>query len=190
VGKVTLELAPIIQRCQSGDELAWERLIRSQQGRVYALCCHYTRDRTEAHDLAQEVFVRVYRRLGDLEDPERFVPWLLRIARNAAIDHTRRRKARPPAQDVPAEDMRTLQDSASSPAAAAEARSDQRLVHRALQMIGSKHREVLLLHEIQGLALEEIADMLSLPVGTVKSRSSRARRELAQAVLSIEGGAA
>jgi RNA polymerase sigma-70 factor (ECF subfamily) len=187
---ITLELSPIIRRCQGGDELAWERLIRSQQGRVYALCCHYTRDRTEAYDLAQEVFIRVYRRLGALEDADRFLPWLMRIVRNAAIDHSRRRKARPPAQDVPAEEMWSLSDEAAGPAESAEMRSDQRLIHRALQLIGAKHREVLLLHEIQGLALEEVAQLLELPVGTVKSRSSRARRELAEAVLSLEGGMA
>jgi len=162
--------------------------VRSQQGRVYALCCHILRDRDEALDLAQEVFVRVWRRLDALEDPERFVSWMLSIARNAAIDHGRRAKARPPAQDIPVEDMGSLADQSGGPAMDAERESDRQMVHRALGRIGEIHREIILLHEIQGLALEEIARMLGLPLGTVKSRTTRARHELAKAVLAEEGG--
>ena len=145
------------------------------------------KNEADAWDLSQEVFVKVYRRLGDLDNPERFVSWMLSIARNAAIDHQRRLKARPPAQDIPVEDMTTLAGAALDPHDIAEGNSNRQLIHRALSRIGSIHREIILLHEIQGLALEEIAGMLGVPLGTVKSRTTRARHELAKAVVAEEG---
>ena len=177
----------LIQRCQAGDELAWEALVRAQQGRVYAVACHYLRDADEARDLAQEILVRVWQRLPQLEDPERFVSWMLSIARNAAIDRVRRRKARPPAQDIPAEDMVALEDPGPAPDADAESGSARRMVHRAIDSLGEIHREMLLLREIQGLSLEEVGRVLGLPVGTVKSRSNRARLELANALSGLLG---
>ena len=183
-----LELEYLVQRCQAGDDLAWEALVRSQESRVLGLCCHYVRDREDARDLAQEVFVRIYHRIGGLEQPERFVSWMLKIARNAAIDHTRRRKARPPAQDIPADEMYSLAADGPDPSEMAASASAKRLVHRALDGVGELHREILLLKDIQGLSVEEIASMLSLPTGTVKSRSSRARLELARVVAELEEG--
>jgi RNA polymerase sigma-70 factor (ECF subfamily) len=183
-----MDLATLLERCHRGDALAWERLVRDHQARLYGLVLHYVGNADDARDLVQDVFVRVYRNLADCTEPNHFVPWTIRIARNACIDHLRRRKARPPAHDVPVEEMHTL--AAATPGPEQEWRHDarRRLVHIALQQLSELSREIILLKDIQELTFEEIATMLDVPVGTVKSRSNRARLELARKVLALSGG--
>jgi RNA polymerase sigma-70 factor (ECF subfamily) len=182
-----MDTTRLVQRCKAGDELAWERLVRTYQSRIHALAYHYVGNAEEARDLTQDVFIRVYRALPRFEKTESFVPWMLRVARTTALDHLRRRKVRPPATDIPVEEMTSLADDRPGPHEHMESASRKRLVYRAMQALGTIHREVLLLKEIQGLSLEEIAALLDLPVGTVKSRSNRARLELAKQVLALEG---
>jgi RNA polymerase sigma-70 factor (ECF subfamily) len=178
----------LMDRCQNGDELAWEVLVRQHQGRVCSIALGYVGEQDEANDLAQEIFVRVYERLHTCAEPDRFVYWLTRIARNACIDHLRRRKARPPRQDIPAEDMTALSDGRPTPEDDWVRSSRKKMVYRALQELSDINREIILLKDIQDLPLEEIANMLDLPLGTIKSRSSRARVELAQVISGMGGG--
>ena len=180
--------AELLRRCQHGDELAWEVLVRKHQGRICAIAFGYVGEQDEALDLAQDIFVRVYNRLHTCDDPEKFQSWLTRIARNACIDHLRRRKARPPRQDIPADEMYDLAHGGPTPEENLVASSRQRLVHRALQELSEINREIIVLKDIQGLPLEEISSLLDLPLGTVKSRSSRARIELAKAVTALGSG--
>jgi RNA polymerase sigma-70 factor (ECF subfamily) len=180
------ELPLLVERCRQGDDLAWEQLVRRSQGRVYALAYHYMGRFEDARDVTQEVFVRVYQQL-DSYHGDGFMAWLLRITRNHYIDQIRRRKARPPAQDVPVEDHEwTMADTAPDPEQSWVADTRKRLVYEALRQLNGQNREMILLKEIQGLALKEIADMLGLPLGTVKSRSNRARVELAKQVIALD----
>jgi RNA polymerase sigma-70 factor (ECF subfamily) len=183
-----MDLATLLERCRAGDELAWEALIRQHQSRVYGLAYHYVGNAEEARDVAQDIFVRVYRNIDSCTEAERFVPWMIRIGRNACVDHLRRRKARPPSFDVPAEEMVDLPGPGQNPEEQFVADSRKRLVHLALQALSELNREIILLKDIQGLSLEEIATMLSVPIGTIKSRSNRARIELARKVLALGGG--
>ncbi len=178
----------LLKRCQEGDELAWEVLVRREQGRVCSIAYGYVGDRDEALDLAQEIFVRLYHRLDTCRDTEKFHSWLLRISRNACLDHLRRRKARPPRQDIPADEMPALKSAVPTPEEDWIQSSRQRLVHQALRCLSEISREMILLKDIQGLPLEEIARLLDLPLGTIKSRSSRARVELARAIVDLGGG--
>jgi RNA polymerase sigma-70 factor, ECF subfamily len=172
-----VDVGSLLERCRSGDELAWEALVRTYQSSVYAVTRHYLRDPEEARDVAQDVFVRLYERLDSFSGGVTFKAWLLRMARNASIDRLRRVKARPPVSDVAVEDA--MLSSGDDPESNAALEARQRLLRRAIGQLGDKNREVLLLKEIQGLGFEEVAQLLGLPVGTVKSRSSRARLELA-----------
>ena len=180
--------AELLQRCQRGDELAWEVLVRQHQGRICSIAFGYVGEHDEAMDLAQEIFVRVYNNLDTCSEPEKFQAWLTRIARNAGIDHLRRRKARPPRQDIPAEDMVALASGGPTPEEEMIRTSRQTLVHTALQKLSEINREIIVLKDIQGLPLEEISGLLDLPLGTVKSRSSRARLELARAITDMDAG--
>jgi len=179
------DLAPIVERCRRGDALAWEALVRRYQARVYGVAFHYLRDGEEARDLAQDVFIKVYRSLDSFTG-DAFLPWVLRLARNAAIDRIRRKKARPPAEDVPVEESVSLADSGPSPEDSWLRDSKKRLVHRAMGHMSDQNREMILLKDIQGLNLQEIADLLGVPLGTVKSRSNRARTELARKVVELD----
>ena len=180
------DVAALVERCRQGDDLAWERLVRSCQGRVYALAYHYLGGVEQARDLTQEVFVLIYQQLGTYKG-DGFMPWLLRITRNLCIDQMRRRRARPPAEDLLADDNEwALPDTAPDPEQSWLRDGKKRLVYDALRRLNGPNREMILLKEIQGLQLKEIAEMLGLPIGTVKSRSNRARGELARQMIAID----
>jgi len=181
-----LDVTALVERCRGGDELAWEMLVRRYQARVYSVTMHYLRNEDEARDAAQDVFVRVYRRLDTFHGGSRFLPWLLRLARNVSIDRIRRRAARPPADDLVVDESFELASDAPAPDVEFGLRRRRNLLWRAVAGMPDHHREMILLHEIQGLKLEEIAEMLSLPLGTVKSRSSRARIDLASRVRELD----
>ena len=177
-----------IRLLRQGDPLAWEAFVRAHQGRVFGIAYHYTGQAEDARDLAQEVFVRVYRHLDRVPDDLGVVPWLVALTRNACIDFLRRRQARPPAWDLPAESLLGLAAPEPDPEAAHLAEARRLGLHRALQQLTDLNREMILLKEIQGLALEEIARMLDIPVGTVMSRANRARLELAEKLTALGWG--
>ncbi len=178
-----MELQELLRRCRSGDSLAWENLVRQYQGRVFGLSVHYVINPDDARDIAQEVFVKIYRNLKRCPNAEHFVPWLLTVTRNAALDHLRRRKARPETTDLA--DYRSLSADAVDPEQRLVMKSKRGIFYRALARLSQLSREMILLKEIQGLSLEEVSAMLNVPLGTVKSRSHRARLELAESYLSV-----
>ena len=180
-----MELKEILDRCREGDQLAWEALVRSFQGRVYGIACHYLGNSEDARDAAQEIFVRIYRNLGRSIDERRFVPWMVRISRNICVDHIRRRKSRPPAHDLPCDKLPALADGRENPEEHWAAGSRKRMIYRAMRNLSHVSREIILLKDILGLPLEEISSQLAVPLGTVKSRCNRARIELAERVLAL-----
>ncbi|MGA2260615.1 MAG: sigma-70 family RNA polymerase sigma factor [Acidobacteriota bacterium] len=182
-----MNLSVILTRCKAGDALAWEALVRHFQSRIYGIAYHYVGNTEDARDLAQEVFVRIYQNLQACEDAGMFLPWIIRIARNACIDHLRRRKSRSQGKDVALEEVPNLQDPGNTPEQQWAANSRKRLIYRALKELTDLNREIILLKEIQGLQLDEIASLLKVPLGTVKSRSNRARIELARKVMALSG---
>jgi RNA polymerase sigma-70 factor (ECF subfamily) len=180
------DVATLLDRCRQGDELAWEALVRRFQSRVYAVALQYVRNPDDARDVAQDIFVKLYQRLGTFRGHETFLPWLLRLSRNACIDHLRRRKARPPRTDIPVDEGPQLPAPGPDPHESWAVGHRRRLVWRALQRLTEANREMIVLKEIHGLNLQEIADLLEIPMGTVKSRSNRARLELARAIQAME----
>jgi len=179
-----LDLGILIARCQAGDELAWEAFVRRFQGRVYALACSYVADRDEARDLAQEVFVRLYERGGAGWRPKRSSHGsaggpqprdrLPALAPGA-------RAARGPA----GEEGARVADPSPGPAAALEQRSRRHLVQAALRRLSALSREVVMLRDVQGLSVREVAALLGVPTGTGEIAASRARVELAEEVLAL-----
>jgi RNA polymerase sigma-70 factor (ECF subfamily) len=142
---------------------------------AYRVARGVLRDNADAEDVAQEALLRAYRRFERLRDRERFRAWLVRIAFRLAIDRVRSSKRR---------EVRETLWSETSPRPSTEdlaARSEfQAHLDRAMEELPEKHRLVLLLGAIEGYSLEEVAVMLSLPVGTVKSRLFFARKQLAE----------
>ena len=180
-----IDLDALLARCRRGDPLAWEELVRRYQGRMRGVALFYLRDREEARDVAQEIFVRLYRHLGETPDGKTFVPWLLCLARNCCIDRLRSLGVRPPQDPIEVDPP----SSAPSPEEALLAVGRRTLLYRALDTLSDVNREIVLLKDIHQLKLEEIGSLLRLPLGTVKSRSNRARTELAKAVRALAGAA-
>jgi RNA polymerase sigma-70 factor (ECF subfamily) len=184
-----IELADLLARCRAGDELAWEAFVRRFQGRVYSIAFAYAGQADDARELAQDIFVRLFETRRKWADAPIFLPWLIRTSRNLSVDYLRRRGARTKATETDIDDAAELTGAGLDPESQAIAGRRRSLVWRALRRLTTINREVLVLREMQGLSLEDVAGMLRIPIGTVKSRSNRARLELAQHVLSLEQAA-
>jgi len=180
-----LDLENLLQRCKTGDGLAWEALVRHFQGRVYGVARYYLSDAEDARDVAQEAFVKIYRSLQQLEAGSNLTAWVLRISRNCAIDRLREMRSRPQIDGDHGEQY--IAEVAAPRSGLDTAAGEQlQLVHRALELMSAANREMILLKEIHGLKQQEIAEMLSLPLGTVKARTNRARHELARRILELD----
>ena len=180
-----MEPGALLQRVGAGDELAWEAFVRQHQGRVFGLAYHYLGHAEDARDLAQETFVKIYRNRQRLPEEPGLLPWMLCITRNLCMDLFRRRKTRPPVWDIPVEDLGHLHAQEEDPAQQFHDQARKAMVHRALRELTDLNREMILLKDIQGLALDDIATLLDIPLGTAKSRSNRARLELAEKLLAM-----
>jgi RNA polymerase sigma-70 factor (ECF subfamily) len=182
------DVAPLVERCRAGDGMAWEAFVRQFQGRVFALAYSYAGDREDARDLAQEIFVRLYEARGQWPSGDEFLPWLFRVARNRSVDYLRRRSVRRPASIAEDAEVAELPDPAPGAEAQAIASDRRRLLHAALRGLSAISREIVVLRDVHGLPIQQVASILGVPLGTVKSRASRARVELAARVLALSRG--
>ena len=170
-----------IQAAKSGDQAAFGHLVETYQKRVYALTVRMCPTRELAEEAAQEAFLSAWQGLPFFRGDSAFSTWLYRLVSNACVDLLRR-DGRRRASAGPSLDDEELNldvpDPAPSPQDAAERQELREEIERGLSALSPEHREVLILREIHQLRYDEIADSLSLDVGTVKSRISRARKQL------------
>jgi RNA polymerase sigma-70 factor, ECF subfamily len=173
----------LVERCLSGDDAAWEDMVKTHTRRVYALCYRFTGKDSEAQDLTQEVFLRVFRTLKTFRSGEgSFVVWLTRVTRNLLIDNYRRTRLERATDSI--EDQLPVLEERQS----AGARTDGLLAGReageilqgALAKLSPELRETVILRDVEELEYREIAQVLHVPEGTVKSRLNRGRAELAR----------
>lgn len=173
----------IVERCLSGEEAAWEDLVRVHTRRVYSICYRFTGADQEAQDLTQEVFLRVFRSLKSFRAGEgSFQVWLARLARNLLIDHYRRTKL-DRATDSIEEQLPMLEEKTSMSSRTdglLAGREASELLQGALQKLSPELRETVILRDLEELEYREIAEVLHVPEGTVKSRLNRGRAELAR----------
>ena len=171
----------IVSRCLSGDEAAWEELVRQHTRHVYALCYRFTGGAAEAQDLTQEVFLRVFRTLKSFRSAEgSFGTWLARVTRNLLIDHYRRTRQEritdPIEEQLPTLDLKGA--ATDQPDQALAGREASEVLQSALQKLSPELREAVILRDLQEMEYREIAQVLDIPEGTVKSRINRGRTEL------------
>jgi len=187
--RLEVDWAIVVRRCLDGDSAAWAELVRAQHRRVYGLCYRFTGSSHDAEDLTQEVFLKVYGNLASFDLTRGSFPtWLTTLTRNLLVDHFRRGRQQratdsidsgwEDANELPMSDR--LADPQPSPHQHAAAREIERMVQQALTKISPELREAVILRDLQDLDYKEIAQVLRIPEGTVKSRISRGRAELAR----------
>ena len=172
----------LIERCVDGDEAAWEDLVRTHTRRVYSICLRFTGNQSEAQDITQEVFLRLFRSLHSFRSAEgSFTVWLGRLTRNLLIDHYRRsrtdRLTDSLDDQLPVLEARSADVRADALLASREAGE---MLQQALGRLSPDLRETVILRDLEGLEYREISEVLKVPEGTVKSRLNRGRAEMAR----------
>lgn len=177
----------VVRHAVAGREAAYRELIRRYQRPVFSLLYRMVRDRELAEDLAQETFVKVLNAVESYRPEFKFSSWIFKIANNTAIDHLRRRNldtlsldGSPHAESADAVEATTLQisDGAESALEEVTARELGKQIEVAIAKLRPEYRACILLRHVEGRPYEEIAEMLDLPLGTVKTYIHRARNEL------------
>ena len=171
----------IIKKAAQGDSQAFEQLVLAHEDRVYNLCLRMTGNPEDAADLAQEAFIKAWRGLSFYKFEASFSTWLYRLTSNVCIDFLRRRKRRDEVslttQDEQPEQIE-LPDLAPSPEEQMQTKQLRQAVASAMEQLEEEFRMVLTLRVVEELSYEEIAQIMDLKVGTVKSRLARAREKL------------
>jgi RNA polymerase sigma-70 factor (ECF subfamily) len=175
---------PLVSRCLDGDEAAWEELVRQHTRQVYGLCFRFTNSAQEAQDLTQDVFLRVFKTIKSFRSTEgSFHTWLARVTRNLLIDHYRRNRQERVTDSIE-EQLPMLEEAGGAasvrPDHALAGREASEILQLTLQKLSPDLREAVILRDLQEMEYREIADVLSIPEGTVKSRINRGRAELAR----------
>jgi RNA polymerase sigma-70 factor, ECF subfamily len=182
--------AMLVRRCLAGDASAWEEIVQRYNRRIYNICYRFAGSGDDAQDLTQEVFIKMYRTLQSY-DVERgaFMTWVTTITRNLLVDHFRKTRQdrmtdsldAPPSAHEDAQPLsEQIQDQSAPPDAHVRSREVGETVHAALGKLSPELREALILRDLQDFDYREIATVLKVPEGTVKSRINRGRAELAR----------
>lgn len=180
----------LVRRCVAGDAVAWEEIVQRYNRRIYNICYRFAGSADDAQDLTQEVFVKMYRTLNSYDVGRgAFMTWVATITRNLLVDHFRKSKqdrvtdsldAAPSEHEDAMPLSEQIHDKALPPDARAQSRETRETVHRALQKLSPELREAVILRDLQDMDYREIAAVLKVPEGTVKSRINRGRAELAR----------
>lgn len=174
----------LIARSKQGDREAFNQLVARYQTQTYNFAYRMTNNREDAEDIYQEAFIHAFRGIKSFRSDSAFSTWLYRIVRNVYLDEQKRRRSRPYIsleESIETEDgtiSRDVQDDAPLPDQTVLVNEKRRVVHRAIAQLPERQREILILYDLLGYTYEDIANILEINVGTVKSRLNRARRGL------------
>ncbi|CAA0083076.1 ECF RNA polymerase sigma-E factor [BD1-7 clade bacterium] len=173
----------LVKRVQAGDKKAYDLLVLKYQHKIAGLVSRFIFDADEVQDVTQEAFIKAYRALGNFRGDSQFYTWLYRIAINTAKNYLVARNRRPPGVDIDVADAVHFEGESSLKDIAtpeASMMSDQLMdvVNQTIKHLPEDLRAALTLREYDGLSYEEIADVMSCPVGTVRSRIFRAREAI------------
>lgn len=176
----------LIDRALAGDRSAFADLVRQNQDRLFASMMQVTGSPEEAEEVTQDAFIRAFIKLDTFQRNSQFFTWIYRIAFNSALTRRRRKKARVSLDQV--REDNGLEFAGECDAVDEPLLRDERvaMVRRAIDTLTGEHRKILVLREMDDFAYEEIAEILEISIGTVRSRLSRARRQLKLAIETIE----
>lgn len=175
----------ILMRAKRGELDAFEELVRRYEKRVYAVALRSSGSPEDAADIVQEVFLRAWRSIESFRGDSGFSTWLFRITMNMCVDFARHKHSQPQTQSIvdEEENERQVPDTAPTPEEHLENRELGRELAATLDEISEEHRRIVLLRDVSGMSYTEIADVLEISEGTVKSRLSRARIALRKVLL-------
>ena len=171
----------LVKRCLRGEDAAWEALLQAHTHKIYSLCYRFTGRSDDAEDLTQEVFIKVFRTLKSYDPLQaKFATWVNRIARNHLVDHYRRTRSDRVTSTL--DEKMPIADGSlrGDPAGRVESRESREKLQEGLSKLSPDLREAVILRDLQDLDYAEIAQVLDVPEGTVKSRINRGRLELAR----------
>jgi RNA polymerase sigma factor (sigma-70 family) len=175
-------LERIVERCRAGEEHAWEQLVDATADDIFRMAVSFTRHRGEAEDLTQEVFLKLWQNLHRYAaDTSSFRAWAYRVAHNLFVDAYRRSREQRRATWVDPEFLETL-PGGEDPHTRAVRHQRLEMARAGLERLPEELAQLIMLRDFADWSYDELAEELSLPIGTVKSRLNRARRELAAAV--------
>ena len=174
-------LEKVVERCRAGDERAWEELVDATADDIFRMAVSFTRHRSEAEDLTQEVFLKLWQNLHRYVAASSFRAWAFRVARNLFVDAYRRSREHRKATWVDSEFLEML-PGGEDPHTRAVRRQRLEMAKSALERLPEELAQLIMLRDFADWSYEELAEEMTIPVGTVKSRLNRARRELAAAV--------
>jgi RNA polymerase sigma-70 factor (ECF subfamily) len=190
-------VAKLVRQCMAGDAQAWQQLVVSQHRRIYAICYRFTGSCSDAEDLTQDVFLKLYKNLASFDTQKgSFQTWITTLARNLLVDHFRRTRLDRASDSLDAtfdgeEDGPTMAERLADPRPSQEHHVAglelKARVQGALKQLSPELREAVILRDLEDMDYKEIAQVLRIPEGTVKSRISRGRGELARLLQRIEG---
>jgi RNA polymerase sigma-70 factor (ECF subfamily) len=170
-------LRVLITKAQAGDKQAFASLVQKFQDRVFSVAYGVIGNQQDAEDIAQETFINAYKGVAKLNNVEGFYKWLLRIAVNTSINY---KKSLANARHIPIDDIPEPVYQGETPEEHLDKRESIKTLGLVLSELTPEHKAILVLREIEGLAYDEIATLLEIPLGTVKSRINHAREKLRQ----------
>jgi RNA polymerase sigma-70 factor (ECF subfamily) len=181
-----VDLNEIIRECLEGRQGAWETLMNTYAKRVFNMAYQFCGNREEAEDLTQDIFLKLHHALSKFDFQKNFTAWLLTLSKNYLIDEYRRTKWERTQRDE--FDERVLaQSTLSGPEDNLARKETQAIIWEGLNRLSSEMRMAVILRDLQGRSYEEMAEILDLPLGTVKSRVNRARLALAEVLKDRKG---
>jgi RNA polymerase sigma factor (sigma-70 family) len=179
------EVRSLVRRAQQADLDAFNELVCRHQERIYGLCYHMTSNHEDAHDLAQESFIKAWQALRNFKGDASFYTWVYRIAVNTCLNHLKSRRQRTPHLSLNDLDQNPEHDkdlveliSTRTPRRDANLHELQQRLNEAMQKLSEEHRAVVTMHDIQGMPHDDIAQVLNVNPGTVRSRLFYARQQL------------
>ncbi len=187
--KLETDWSQVVRRCMNGDSGAWAEMVRTHHRRVYGLCYRFTGNATDAEDLTQDVFLKIYSNLASFDAARGSFPvWITTMTRNLLVDNFRRTRNQRATSSLDegwdgSEDLKPtdrLVAGGRSPHELVAQKELARMVQEALARVSVELREAVILRDLQDMDYKEIAQVLGIPEGTVKSRISRGRAELAR----------
>ena len=180
IGTPPTAVDELIERCLTGDQVAWEGIVRQHWRKVFNVAYKFVGKHDEAEDLTQDIFLKIFKALKTFDRRANFQTWIISISRNLCIDHYRsvRKERQTIARDVDSNDLQPA-TTERGPYAQAEHQDLRAQLRQALETLPVTLRTAVVLRDLQELSYQEIADRLGLPEGTVKSRINRGRIELA-----------